>query len=106
MGPSRRAGRGAPGRPAYNDIDLCLRARADGLRVVLTPHAVPHHHESVSRGFDDDPSRNARLAAEVAVMRERWGDLLDADPAYSPNLTLTSRDFTPAEHPRATPPWR
>ena len=91
---------------AYNDIDLCLRARADGLRVVLTPHAVLHHHESVSRGFDDDPGSNARLAAEVAVMRERWGDLLDADPAYSPNLTLTGRDFTLAEHPRATPPWR
>ena len=91
---------------AYNDIDLCLRARAAGLRVVFTPHAVLHHHESVSRGFDDDPGRTARLADEVAVMRERWGDLLDADPAYSPNLTLTGRDFTLAEHPRVTPPWR
>jgi O-antigen biosynthesis protein len=91
---------------AYNDIDLCLRARAAGLRVVFTPHAVLHHHESVSRGFDDDPTRNERLAGEVAVMRERWGDLLDADPAYSPNLTLTGRDFTLARHPRVSPPWR
>jgi GT2 family glycosyltransferase len=91
---------------AYNDIDLCLRARVAGLRVVFTPHAVLHHHESVSRGFDDDPGRNARLAGEVSVMRERWGDLLDADPAYSPNLTLTGRDFTLAEHPRVEPPWR
>ncbi len=91
---------------AYNDIDLCLRARAAGLRVVFTPHAVLHHHESVSRGFDDDPARNERLAGEVAVMRERWGDLLDADPAYSPNLTLTGMDFTLAQHPRVSPPWR
>ncbi len=91
---------------AYNDIDLCLRAREAGLRVVLTPHAVLHHHESVSRGFDADPARNERLAGEVAVMRERWGDSLDADPAYSPNLTLTGRDFTLAEHPRVEPPWR
>ncbi len=91
---------------AYNDIDLCLRARAAGLRVVFTPHAVLHHHESVSRGFDDDPARNERLAGEVAVMRERWGDSLDADPAYSPNLTLTGRDFTLARHPRVSPPWR
>ena len=91
---------------AYNDIDLCLRARAEGLRVVFTPHAVLHHHESVSRGFDDDPARNERLAGEVAVMRERWGDLLDVDPAYSPNLTLTGRDFTLAEAPRVEPVWK
>jgi GT2 family glycosyltransferase len=91
---------------AYNDIDLCLRAREAGLRTVFTPHAVLHHHESVSRGFDDDPARNERLAGEVAVMRERWGDLLNVDPAYSPNLTLTGRDFTLAEHPRVEPPWR
>jgi len=91
---------------AYNDIDLCLRARAAGLRVVFTPHAVLHHHESVSRGFDDDPARNERLAGEVAVMRERWGDLLDVDPAYSPNLTLTGRDFTLAEAPRVEPVWK
>jgi len=39
------------------------------------------------------------------VMRERWGDLLDVDPAYSPNLTLTGRDFTLAEAPRVEPVW-
>ena len=91
---------------AYNDIDLCLRARAASLRVVFTPHAVLHHHESVSRCYDDDPARNERLAGEVAVMRERWGDLLDVDPAYCPNLTLTGRDFTLAEHPQVEPAWR
>ena len=91
---------------AYNDIDLCLRAREAGLRVVFTPYAVLHHHESVSRGFDDDPARNERLAGEVAVMRERWGDRLTVDPAYSPNLTLTGSDFTLAEQPRERPPWR
>jgi GT2 family glycosyltransferase len=91
---------------AYNDIYLCLRARDAGLRVMLAPSAVLHHHESVSRGYDDDPVRNERLAGKVAVMRERWGNLLDADPAYSPNLTLTGRDFTLTEHPRATAPWR
>jgi len=90
---------------AYNDIDLCLRAREAGLRVVFTPHAVLHHHESVSRGFDDDPARNERLAGEVAVMRQRWGDQLDVDPAYSPNLALTGNDFTLAEHPRVEPVW-
>jgi GT2 family glycosyltransferase len=91
---------------AYNDIDLCLRARAAGLRVVVVPHAVLHHHESVSRGYDDDPARRARLAAEVATMEERWGDLLRADPAHSPNLDLDGDGFTPATEPRISPPWR
>ena len=91
---------------AYNDVDLCLKARKIGLRVVFTPHARLVHHESVSRGFDDDPAGKERLAGEAAVMRERWGDLLNVDPAYSPNLTLTGRDFTLAQHPRVPPPWR
>ena len=91
---------------AYNDIDLCLKARAVGLRVVLAPHAVLHHHESVSRGYDDDPVRRGRLAAEVAVMKERWGDFLRSDPAHSPNLALNGDGFTPAAEPRVSLPWR
>ena len=91
---------------AYNDIDLCLRARAVGRRVVLAPRAVLHHHESVSRGYDDDPIRQTRLAAEVATMEERWGDSLYADPAYSPNLSLHGDGFSPASEPRVIPPWR
>ena len=91
---------------AYNDIDLCLKARADGLRVVLVPHAVLHHLESVSRGYDDDPARRARLAAEVATMEERWGDTLTTDPAHSPNLALHGDGFSPASEPRVVPPWR
>jgi len=91
---------------AYNDIDLCLKARVAGLRVVLAPHAVLHHHESVSRGYDDDPARRARLAAEVATMEERWGDSLHVDPAYNPNLTLDGDGFTPAAKPRVASPWR
>ena len=91
---------------AYNDIDLCLRARAVGLRVVVVPHAVLHHHESVSRGYDDDPARRPRRAAEVATMEERGGDFLYADPAYSPNLSLHGDGFSPAAEPRVVPPWR
>jgi GT2 family glycosyltransferase len=91
---------------AYNDIDLCLRARGTGRAVILEPRAILHHHESVSRGYDDDPVRRARLQSEVDRMRERWGAQLDVDPAYSPNLTLTEPGFAPADPPRVIPPWR
>mgnify|MGYP000117182438 CR=1 FL=1 len=84
---------------AYNDVDFCLRARAAGLRVVLTPHARLRHHESVSRGFDD-PARSARLDRELEVMRLRWGDFLMEDPAYNPNLSLDGHGFVPTLRPR------
>ena len=85
---------------AYNDIDLCLKARQAGLRVVFTPHARLTHHESVSRGFDTDPVQQERLGQELASMAERWGDLLYADPAYSPNLAFGGEGFGLSDPPR------
>jgi GT2 family glycosyltransferase len=90
---------------AYNDIDLCLKARAAGLRVVLAPHAVLNHHESVSRGVDDSPKRNHRLAKELSVMQDRWENLLLVDPAYNPNLSFDGGSFTPATQPRLLNSW-
>ena len=91
---------------AYNDIDLCMKVRSTDLVVLLEPRAVLHHHESASRGYDDDPARRARLQSEINRVRQRWGDQLDEDPAYSPNLSLTAPGFTPADPPRISPPWR
>ncbi len=91
---------------AYNDVDLCLKARESGLAVLLEPRAVLRHHESISRGYDDDPVRRARLQTEVDRMKRRWGDRLNADPAYNPNLSFAEPGFTPASPPRCAPPWR
>ena len=90
---------------AYNDVDLCLRARSAGYRVLFTPHAVLLHHESASRGPDEDPAHNDRLRGEIEVMQARWGSILEDDPAYSPNLDLDGGGFLTADHPRWTPPW-
>ncbi|MDO8903929.1 glycosyltransferase family 2 protein [Hydrogenophaga sp.] len=87
---------------AYNDVDFCLRARRAGYRNVWTPHAEMIHHESVSRGFEDSPEKQARFQREAALMRERWADWLDHDPAYNPNLTLEYEDFGLAWPPRAS----
>nr|MCU0762429.1 glycosyltransferase [Hydrogenophaga sp.] len=85
---------------AYNDVDFCLRARKAGYRNVWTPHAEMIHHESISRGFEDSPEKQARFQREAALMRERWGDWLADDPAYNPNLTLEHEDFGLAWPPR------
>jgi GT2 family glycosyltransferase len=44
----------------YEDVDLCLRARANGWTVRYTPHSILYHFESVSEGrhrFEDENHR-------------------------------------------------
>ncbi|WP_091737763.1 glycosyltransferase [Phenylobacterium immobile] len=90
---------------AFNDIDLCLRIGALDKRIVWTPLARLLHLESASRGREESPAKRARLAAEIALMRARWGVLLESDPFFSPNLALNSVDCRPAFPPRYSPPW-
>ena len=85
---------------AYNDVDLCLKVRQKNLKVIFTPFSKVFHHESVSRGIDDTPERNARLQSEIQVMQERWGGMLNHDPAYSPNLSSDGGGFSLAETPK------
>ena len=84
---------------AYNDIDLCFKAREKGLRVIFTPYAKVVHHESVSRGADNDPEINPRLQKELETMRSRWSELIEIDPAYSPNLSFDGGSFKLAANP-------
>ena len=88
---------------AYNDVDFCLRVREAGYRTVWTPYADLYHHESASRGSDDAPAKQVRLAKEIAYMKERWNHILLKDPAYSPNLTFDREDFSLAWPPRIEP---
>src|SRR6185369_8821997 len=73
---------------AYNDVDLCLRLRGAGWRIVWLPTAELYHHESASFGRHDRGASSTQYARDVAVMRERWGSALAADPYYNPNLSL------------------
>jgi GT2 family glycosyltransferase len=91
---------------AFNDVDLCLRVRQRGYRIVWTPYAELYHLESVSRGTDRTGPGAERFRREVASMLDRWGEVLAADPYYSPNLTLFDTDFGLAFPPRVTKPWR
>lgn len=88
---------------AFNDIDYCLRIRDHGLRTVWTPYARLFHHESVSRGFEDTPEKQARFQRETMLMHERWGARLSHDPLYSPNLSIEREDFSLAWDPRLEP---
>lgn len=86
---------------AFNDIDFCLRLLNAGYRNVWTPFAELVHHESASRGYEDTPEKQARFAEEINKMQDIWGELLQHDPAYNTNFSLsgeafaTLRDSTP-----------
>jgi GT2 family glycosyltransferase len=81
-------------RVAFNDVDLCLKVRAAGWKVVWTPAFIAEHHESLSRGDDDQqPEKEARFFDEMHTMITRWGDTLKTDPFYSKHFSLDGRPF-------------
>jgi GT2 family glycosyltransferase len=75
---------------AYNDVDLCLKVRNEGLLVVYNAWAELYHHESYSRGSDEasaDPVKHERQMKEAGRLRKRWPDIFrDGDPYFNPNL--------------------
>lgn len=78
---------------AFNDIDLCMKFRAAGKKIVFTPYAELYHYESKSRGLEDTPEKQFRFDKEVKRFREKWAQQLEmGDPYYSPNLSVTEGD--------------
>ena len=72
---------------AFNDVDLCLRIRSLGYRIVYTPHAALYHHESVTKPALVAPG-------EVQLMRRRWLPVIEHDPYYNPNLSRNRLDYS------------
>ncbi len=79
----------------YNDIDLCLRLRALGYRIVCTPEAEMVHAERASRG--DMPAGGDQYAA----FHQRWRRWLDDDPSWHPGLNRDSFEMMPIDDPGA-----
>jgi len=78
----------------YNDIDLCLRARAIGRVVLYEPALEAIHHESKTRGRNDDGAKTSWDDAELSDLHEDWGDALLADPGKNPHwVSSHSRAF-------------
>jgi O-antigen biosynthesis protein len=71
---------------SFNDVDLCLRLRNRGYRIVYTPYAMLYHDESATRGKN-------RYPTEEAILRARWPSELTSDWYYNPNLSGAG-DFT------------
>jgi len=72
---------------AYNDVDLCLKLRHAGYKVIYCPDVVAEHHESVSRGDDMSDAHLGRFVYEEQAMLNRWGSQIQNDPFYNPNFS-------------------
>lgn len=79
---------------AFNDVDFGLKLISKGYRNLWTPYAEAYHHESKSRGAEDNPQKRKRFNGEAKYMLQTWGKIIANDPYYSPHLTRTKEDFS------------
>jgi GT2 family glycosyltransferase len=80
---------------AYNDVDLCIRIHDQlGKDNVWACMVRLDHFESQTRGLDvADSGKMARLKEESARFYQKYAAIVDNDPYYNPNLSLTSGNF-------------
>lgn len=74
----------------FGDVDLCLKTREAGYRIVYCARAVLVHHESYTRG----KSRVDPHPEDSVYFVRKWRKALDqCDPYYNPNLTIQSTQW-------------
>ena len=82
------------------DVDLCLRLKDAGYRILWTPYAKfcdARPRFSLS-GIMNRFSHAFRK--DTAYMKGRWAEILENDPAYNPNLNQKKKDFNYQWPPR------
>lgn len=86
----------------FFEIDLCLRLREKGLRIVFNPYAefVQKGISVVEKGLQNIDSD------ELTHFRERWKNRLERDEFYNENLSLKDARFEIALPPRNKKPWQ
>ncbi|ESQ88879.1 hypothetical protein ABAC460_13950 [Asticcacaulis sp. AC460] len=69
-----------------NDVDLCLRVRERGLKIVYAPEATLLHKEGQSRRRDDDPAERERRQAELRAYVARHPEAARTSVFYPATL--------------------
>ena len=73
----------------FNDVDLCLRVREMGLKVLYDGATVLFHYESATRS----QTKQVMHPEDTELMLERHAGILrDGDPFYNPNLSDVTQD--------------
>jgi GT2 family glycosyltransferase len=74
----------------YEDTDLAMRVRADGLRVLYQPASVVVHHEGVTAGTDIRAGVKSHQAINQRTFLDRWGETLLAHPSAGGDIHRAS----------------
>ncbi len=70
----------------YEDTDLAMKVRAEGLQVLYQPAATVVHFEGISSGTDTGSGIKAYQIANQQKFRTRWHDTLAAHPAPASDI--------------------
>lgn len=80
---------------ALNDVDLCMRVREAGFKILFNPFATLHHYESKSRGLEETDEKRERFEREIEHFKSKWQEELDeGDPYYNIAFTLHYADYS------------
>ncbi|MDD5489280.1 MAG: glycosyltransferase, partial [Candidatus Moranbacteria bacterium] len=71
---------------AFNDVDYCLKLLKSGYRIVYNPDVLLYHHESRSRGKNDN-------LKEPRYFTQKWKKVIERDPFGNANLSLENTRF-------------
>lgn len=79
---------------AYNDVEFCFRLHEKGYRNVLRNDCILYHHESFSRGLDEEDSEKAsRLLEERGRLYRKYPMYEGKDAYYSPWLVQNAAEY-------------
>ncbi len=79
---------------AYNDVDFCFKLLEAGYYNVQRNDVVLYHHESLSRGLDEqDEGKWQRLLEEKEKLYDKHPDMKDRDPFYHKALVDNASDY-------------
>lgn len=79
---------------AYNDVEFCFRLHKKGYRNVLRNDCILFHHESLSRGLDEeDMGKAQRLLEERKRLYQKYPYYAGMDVYYSPWLIQDSPEY-------------
>ncbi len=76
---------------AYWDVDYCLKLREKNLLITYTPYAKFIHHIAVKAIHE------MRVEPDASRLRQKWRHVIDHDPYFNPNFSITREDFSPGE---------
>jgi hypothetical protein len=87
--------------PLEQDVNLETGAAQDG-NASMRVNALSKSNQMGfgASGDDFQTEKYERLKKEKEYLLHRWGDIIQNDPAYSPNLTLETENFGLAWPPR------